>query len=204
MSVRHGDNRRGFNLIEAAIVLGVVGLVVAGIWEAAAWVKRSQTINNTAASAVYISGAARRVFDRYSYPTSGKTYPIETAIAAGVFPTDFTHDPSWTWYARSPMGIYMFIFLDCSTGDQCPRLRVGFFGPSPLYSDPNTMTPSMCVEIIRRFAGQAKDHSDFMGLQLWTGGDGGLPVNIYHYPPFDPTQVVCAPEVRYVTFWFRG
>jgi hypothetical protein len=43
--------RRGFNLIEAAIVLGVVGLVIGGIWVAAASVldnwKLSETISGT-------------------------------------------------------------------------------------------------------------------------------------------------------------
>ena len=39
--------RRGFSLIEAAIVLGVVGLVIGGIWYAAASVQQSQRINET-------------------------------------------------------------------------------------------------------------------------------------------------------------
>ena len=34
-------SRRGFNLIEAAIVLGVVGLVIGGIWVAAAAVQQN-------------------------------------------------------------------------------------------------------------------------------------------------------------------
>jgi|GEM_PF-907270 len=32
---KHNRKRRGFNLIESAIVLGVIGLVIAGIWTAA-------------------------------------------------------------------------------------------------------------------------------------------------------------------------
>lgn len=34
--------RLGFNLIEAAIVLGVVGLVIGGIWVAASAVRNNQ------------------------------------------------------------------------------------------------------------------------------------------------------------------
>ncbi len=39
--------RRGFNLIEAAIVLGVVGLVIGGIWVAAAEVSERMRIQRT-------------------------------------------------------------------------------------------------------------------------------------------------------------
>jgi hypothetical protein len=38
-------NRRGFNLIEAAIVLGVVGIVLGGLWSAATTYNRSFLIN---------------------------------------------------------------------------------------------------------------------------------------------------------------
>lgn len=39
-------SRRGFNLIEAAIVLGVVGLVIGGIWIAASSVRQRMAIND--------------------------------------------------------------------------------------------------------------------------------------------------------------
>ncbi len=39
--------RRGFNLVEAAIVLGVVGLVIGGIWTGAASVKQNHWISET-------------------------------------------------------------------------------------------------------------------------------------------------------------
>ena len=38
--------QRGFNLVEAAIVLGVVGLVIGGIWTAAAAVNRNMKLND--------------------------------------------------------------------------------------------------------------------------------------------------------------
>jgi hypothetical protein len=42
---RTARRKRGFNLIEAAIVLGVVGLVIGGIWVAASSVSRTMGIN---------------------------------------------------------------------------------------------------------------------------------------------------------------
>jgi hypothetical protein len=41
----HSRARRGFNLVEAAIVLGVVGLVIGGIWTAASAVRQKTLIN---------------------------------------------------------------------------------------------------------------------------------------------------------------
>jgi hypothetical protein len=40
-----GKYRRGFSLIEAAVVLGVVGLVIGGIWAAAVTVKENLEVN---------------------------------------------------------------------------------------------------------------------------------------------------------------
>lgn len=40
-------NRKGFSLVEAAIVLGVVGLVIGGIWVAAATVIENHKVNKT-------------------------------------------------------------------------------------------------------------------------------------------------------------
>ena len=46
MTALCSKKRRGFNLIEAAIVLAVVGLVVAGVWVAAAAISEKREINN--------------------------------------------------------------------------------------------------------------------------------------------------------------
>lgn len=43
----HSKSRKGFNLIEAAIVLGLVGVVVGGIWAASAGVREQSAINQS-------------------------------------------------------------------------------------------------------------------------------------------------------------
>lgn len=43
----HHKSRYGFNLVEAAIVLGVIGLVIGGIWTAAASVERNRKLNQS-------------------------------------------------------------------------------------------------------------------------------------------------------------
>ena len=50
---------RGFNLIEAAIVLGVIGLVIGGIWIASAAVSDRVAANRTATGLVQAVSALR-------------------------------------------------------------------------------------------------------------------------------------------------
>lgn len=52
----------GFNLIEAAIVLGVVGLVIGGIWVAAAAVMESNRQSQTLKDILTITENLRRRF----------------------------------------------------------------------------------------------------------------------------------------------
>lgn len=54
--------RRGFNLVEAAIVLGVVGLVIGGIWVAAAEVQKNRKLSVAATSIGQAVEAIRSVF----------------------------------------------------------------------------------------------------------------------------------------------
>ncbi len=44
-ALSHTPARRGFNLVEAAIVLGVIGLVIGGIWVAASEVTKNRTVS---------------------------------------------------------------------------------------------------------------------------------------------------------------
>lgn len=46
-ALSHARAPRGFNLVEAAIVLGVVGLVIGGIWSAASAIRTNYLVNQT-------------------------------------------------------------------------------------------------------------------------------------------------------------
>lgn len=77
----------GFNLIEAAIVLGVVGLVVGGIWISAAAVQ--QNLRNADASKGLLQ-IVQNIRNIYYGQTLTSTATITTEmIAANAFPSDF-------------------------------------------------------------------------------------------------------------------
>ena len=185
--------KRGFNLIESAVVLGVVGLVIGGIWYAAASVQQSQRINNTAVGILQIANGARRLFSHSDYPTVyGTSNSVtSTAAAAGILPSDFKYVSGTT--ATSPLGALISVSLSC-WGD-CPILPVSFQGPA----NSEAITSSDCVQLIRRFAALAKDNNDFLYAQRnLTSGP-----TLFLFPPIDPTQVTCPENTTHVSFWFR-
>lgn len=82
--------RRGFNLVEAAIVLGVVGLVIGGIWVAASAVNSNFALSGTQTDIVSIISNVQKTFTRqdiYAYPSL--TDITATGINAGVFPSSW-------------------------------------------------------------------------------------------------------------------
>jgi prepilin-type N-terminal cleavage/methylation domain-containing protein len=176
--------KRGFNLIESAVVLGVLGLVIGGIWYAAASVRQSQRINETATGILQIANGARRLFSYSDYPTTNNTstYVTGVLVAAGLIPT-----------ATSPTGANFSLALSCYS--VCPMIQVGINGPALS----EAITSSDCIQLIRRFAGLAKDNTDFLYAQRnVTSGP-----TLFLYPPIDPTQVTCPEDTTYITFWFK-
>lgn len=87
------NHKRGFNLIEAAIVLGVVGLVIGGIWIAAAAVNDQLKVSKAASGLVYACNRATNVFPRNLTPDSGGEIDIlSSAIAANVFLSEWVNN----------------------------------------------------------------------------------------------------------------
>jgi hypothetical protein len=87
-TITQQTKRKGFNLIEAAIVLGVVGLVIGGIWAAASAVIEKYRVNETSEGLVTSCNRLSRLFPKWSARPIGNdgVNVTHTAIAAGVFP----------------------------------------------------------------------------------------------------------------------
>ncbi len=67
---RKAHRRKGFNLVEAAIVLGVVGLVIGGIWVAANSINEKILIkdaNTVMLTAFHVTNKYRREFDNAAF-----------------------------------------------------------------------------------------------------------------------------------------
>ncbi len=91
MHINLKQNRaaKGFTLTEAAIVLGIVGLILGAIWVAAAAVytnMRVETANKQLLSIV------QNVRSLYASSTSMDDASMQSLAAAGVFPSDTSPD----------------------------------------------------------------------------------------------------------------
>lgn len=82
---------RGFNLIEAAIVLAVVGLVVAGIWVSADMVRRQQKMNRMVAATEQAVALLRNTVPANAAPTTAGAYATMFSVCykTQAFGADF-------------------------------------------------------------------------------------------------------------------
>ena len=79
--------QRGFNLIEAAIVLGVVGLVIGGIWVAAAAVQENLRNGDASKGLIQIVQNVRNLYYGQT-PTATATITTDL-ISANAIPSNF-------------------------------------------------------------------------------------------------------------------
>lgn len=61
-------SQKGFNLIEAAIVLGVVGLVIGGIWVGASAVMRQHRVQQTIDGMLSIAERINQIYGKTAVP----------------------------------------------------------------------------------------------------------------------------------------
>lgn len=84
-------NRRGFNLIEAAIVLGVVGLIIGGIWVAASAVRGKMEANNSVEFLMRLAMHIQKVLPAWSN-TGG-----DCGSTLSLLPADIAQPALSTW-----------------------------------------------------------------------------------------------------------
>jgi hypothetical protein len=79
--------KKAFSLIEAAIVLGIVGLVIGGIWIAAETVSTNNKVNISSTYSHKIVHDLLRLYKGQEFPTSF-TDLTPTLISANIIPPD--------------------------------------------------------------------------------------------------------------------
>jgi prepilin-type N-terminal cleavage/methylation domain-containing protein len=79
----------GFTLIELAITVAITGLVIGGIWFAAANVFESNRVRDASRQLVYISEKMRTLVGQRGVPTSASNPALTLALCnLGVFPAE--------------------------------------------------------------------------------------------------------------------
>ena len=193
----HPKSRKGFNLIEAAIVLGVVGLVIGGIWVAAAAVMQNYRVNQTSSAILLTVSNVRNLIhgtaDSLSQSLgSDPDNNITSAMMdAGAVPKDFTYSagaalPNWISGAgalETPMGSHMVVsFGDWSTfGIVHVAIAIDFFN----------VDTATCIRLISAISNHFSDNKDLIYLNThdangnWINGTGSFPT------PLSTSEALC-------------
>ena len=134
---------RGFNLIEMAIVLGVIGVIIGGIWTAASAVQRNLKINEVSSTALSIASCIQKIWP--SIPAINQ--PVwsdysRTMYLAGCFPAGYTIDTAAAvntnpyGYVWGPNGRLWYLMLGYFNGIVvAPQIRI-------------TVNSSECSEVL--------------------------------------------------------
>lgn len=208
MQQRH-NHKKGFNLIEAAIVLGVVGLVIGGIWKATGPIHERQQINQTVNDIIGIVSNTRWFFlgNVAGFCQSiGCTPNINVTrlfVKAGLTPSEYpltTFDTSLFPYAdnndalQTPMGYKMF--LEAGDWGVYGHLTYGL-KIVPVFVGLNK---PMCINLIAAVASRFKDDSDLVWLETPAS------IGVKNFPiPLDEAATLCTPPGdgrNYLMFYF--
>lgn len=104
-------HRKGFSLIEAAIVLGIVGLVIGGIWAAASAVQENLRLSTATRELIAMRSNIQKLY--YRQDMSGAS--MDSLLKAGVFPAEMVNGSniSLPWPNSN-------IEMSCSGGGSLP------------------------------------------------------------------------------------
>ena len=150
----------GFSLIEAAIVLGVVGLVIGGIWVAAAEVMFK---NNTAETAKGIAQAVSAVRNLYAgIPCSGGQTDLKVPTMELGIMSNWPLKTNYT--VTAPIGNEVSVSISCAASIG-PAIVVGFTGG---FNYKSCMALVAQMAIPRSSSGFSIDNGDFGAM----GGSG--------------------------------
>lgn len=116
---------RGFNLVESAIVLGIVGLVIGGIWAAAAGIQRNMYRNEIIEAVQRANQNFASVWKGLSLSDNAQHYvvitptifpPGELVSSAGFSGVNAYYDFGGYDVYKSPSGLLMDVYADTTGG----------------------------------------------------------------------------------------
>ncbi len=138
LSIRH--QRRGFNLVEAAIVLGVIGLVIGGIWVAASKITNDLKLNQATTGLLLIVDQYRSIYKPFGITAIYNGPSTITSQIIGVIPEGFSRRNDGTLV--DPWGRGMGNIQTYRQDDLIDLANLGFW----FYN----VSRANCIELISR------------------------------------------------------
>lgn len=181
--------QKGFNLIEAAIVLGVVGLVIGGIWVAAAAVSENHKIKQATSGVLSIVENIRRLFH-------GNWPDVQTQLASDspIGHTMGIFDGADGFYYNDDDGK---MHDPWGTGNFYIELNFtysGTFVPIGIWF--HTVSVAQCIKIVSAITSRFHDNDNLIAV--------ALPVDYHTFIttiPLVPTKAQCT-GTNYIGFAF--
>jgi hypothetical protein len=180
---------RGFNLIEAAIVLGVVGLVIGGIWVAASAMLENYKISKSIEDLKFIAINTQKIISVATANTLGTQDITTFAISSGIVPNDLVHGTS----VKNRFGGALSL-ANHSSG---PRFFIGI----------TTIPKSSCMKLltsVSSFGAQAGSRGNGSSARTTLGSIvvSGSPTTIIYDFPISPdtARTACASSTQSIEF----
>jgi len=148
---------RGFTLTEAAIVLGIVGLILGAIWVAAAAVYNNMRVSTTNTQLLQMVSNIRSLYATQQSMEAAATQL--TLATAGAIPRDMIDDPAAPAVVRNVWNGVVLV----------APANVNFAGDAFDVTLPN-MPRQACTELLVRTTGSGRDS----GLVSITTGVGAI------------------------------
>jgi len=176
--------KRGFTLTEAAIVLGIVGLILGAIWVAAASVYRNMRITRTTEQILTIVQSIRSMNTTQQTlgGTANYTLPM---IQAGIFPRDMIRGTGASATANNQWDGLVTVTGATATvaGDAFALAYVA-------------VPQSACIDLAVRMSGPARD-GGLIGIAAGAVNNTTFPVNVVN------AATLCPNATNTITFTFR-
>lgn len=167
---------RGFSLIEAAIVLGVVGLIIGGIWVAASTVQENLRVKRTVEGVLHIASRGQESIP-ISIGVTAWTDITSSALNMGMIPNDWINGNN----INNPFGYPV-------------RIAVGT-GNSGFYIYIQGITESRCRRLLGHLAGP---HHIPIVLSVWNDDKA-----IGATTPITHEHSICSPPISVLAFYIR-
>lgn len=164
--------RQGFTLSELAIVLGIAGIALGGIWTAYSTVSQSNKANQAAQDILQIASNIRSMYVGASQIPAGASFA--GLIAANAIPSNLVTGPA---SATNAWGGIVTVYLPPG-GMGNRTFRVAF------YSIPN----NTCIQIASKLANLDTADGPFQ-LVTWSGADSQLLPNPVVNPTLGPISM---------------
>lgn len=179
---------RAFSLIEAAIVLALVGVVLGGIWVAASSISKQQKINQTVEGLIVFATAIQNVMSLTAGAQMGCCPNITPVLVASAgIPAGWSANATNT-QLTTPTG--------STAGGSSFGNRMDFVI--------DNMNQEQCIKFISAVTGSVKTSGTkmFSGVTVYTNSYGG-PVTLSSNPstwPIVPTTSQCVSGINTVNF----